>query len=381
MAQDWTTPIRLLHRDQERGLAFFIDDQHLLTCAHVAATCLGSEETADLRAEGQVIACKDLTAARNSTFRSSLVFYRRALKLGEGTPAEQRLSDLALLRLEDAQRKPIQVVWREPGMGDPVILSGAVADSRGMIEIARGTVARRVEDGRYLVRVESNPVVKPGYSGGPVEHATENALLGVVAKAPQGGGDARIIPAGVIAEALAAYKPISLAPRRSDRWFVYGLVGTNQEKRLFSVGYYRMIQLSRETAMIKDGRVYRLNFETGKIVGIRGYWDSNTFAVEPDLQIFLHRMDRRTIMNRSSQDGPADYSTLIRLHRDARKPLSGDERWQGTFHDLDERREVRGNMLVERLAEGADGHDAATQMAALGPRLVAELAEEAGWAR
>jgi hypothetical protein len=99
-----------------------------------------------------------------------------------------------------------------PWMGlDRVVMSGAASDSQGKITIATGVVTKRVEDGRFYVRVDPGPNVGPGFSGGPVEHQSNNTVLGLVQKAPERGGDARFILATVIQDALAGRFPVSIS--------------------------------------------------------------------------------------------------------------------------------------------------------------------------
>jgi hypothetical protein len=205
------------------GLGFFLDEEHVVTCAHVVASCLGlGSPTAPLNRMGATIECEFLSDSSQRYFKASLLLYRRALADGEGTSEAQRLSDLALLRVDVPENLPITprpVRLAEPRKGiDKVVISGAVPDREGKIRITTGTVTKGIQDGRFYVREDPGSNAGPGYSGGPVEHATEDLVLGLVQMAPRSGGDARIIPADVIRDAFAdvVHLEVSRAQNRAS---------------------------------------------------------------------------------------------------------------------------------------------------------------------
>src|SRR5262245_32975989 len=125
------------------GLAFFVDETHLLTCAHVVASCFEeSDRKGDLR--GKIISCEFLTGAEQRAFKTRVEIYRPAIDWGVGTPAEQRYSDIAVLRLEtppaNLPLRPDPVRLFAPQTPNQVVLKGATTDDEGMIKIATGKI-------------------------------------------------------------------------------------------------------------------------------------------------------------------------------------------------------------------------------------------------
>jgi hypothetical protein len=53
MPADGELPVFVCAGNVRYGLAFFLDDQHLLTCAHVVAKSLGLKPTAETNPEEQ----------------------------------------------------------------------------------------------------------------------------------------------------------------------------------------------------------------------------------------------------------------------------------------------------------------------------------------
>jgi hypothetical protein len=208
-------------KDSDRvGLAFFVDETHLLTCAHVVAACF-DPPAGDLR--DAVVDCEFLTGAEPQPFKARVKIYRGAIEWGVGTPSQQRQSDIAILTLltplDDLPLRPRPVRLLAPQTGSKVVLKGAVTNEDGMIKIATGEVTTLIEDGRYYVKIDPGELVRPGYSGGPVEVGDIDAVIGMVQKAPENGGDARFISAITIRDALASEFTLDVMtpPRKVDR--------------------------------------------------------------------------------------------------------------------------------------------------------------------
>jgi pimeloyl-ACP methyl ester carboxylesterase len=133
-------------------------------------------------------------------------------------------------------------------------------------------------------------------------------------------------------------------------WWIYGLVGTSAKNTLTSVGVFRLSQ-SHNRAVIEDGQVFRFDLDNNTTTIARGEWHSKEFLITDTDINFICVMNRRSIPRRTKHDGPAEYESVVTLRRDAAKPFAGDQRWSGNFHDLQERRQVTGIMICERLPE------------------------------
>jgi hypothetical protein len=222
-------------------------------------------------------------------------------------------------------------------------------------------------------RKRSAGLVYKGFSGGPVQAG--GAVVGMVAEARKD-----------VSQATAYAIPAHYFPPRilrtlkspEGRWWVYSLLGTRQEERLYSVGYFRVIELPDRHAFIRDARVSRINPDTGELIGSRGEWSTHPFVFGADRMQFVCRMDRRRILDRTEKDGPAEYRSLVELRRTASKPVTGEARWEGTFDDLRDRKAVSGTMLVEPLGQSVvTADDALSMVRRSGLSLIQALSDSA----
>jgi nucleoside phosphorylase len=145
-------------------------------------------------------------------------------------------------------------------------------------------------------------------------------------------------------------------------WWIYGLVGAMQKATLYSVGYFNLHEISGHNGVVENGKVFRFNRDAGQIGAARGEWHSRPFVIGPELLDISYTMDRRNILRRTKRDGPAEYKSVMELRRDTTQPLVGEERWMGAFHDLQERRQVSGVILAEKLSHQIEGPEGAFQM-------------------
>src|SRR5215471_4853549 len=95
------TVVYVCKGDARVGLAYFIDPEHLLTCGHVVASGVGLDQYAKVE-EGTQISLRYITAGRAAMFQASVLIQLKAMKPGEGSPQEHRLSDVALLKIAPA---------------------------------------------------------------------------------------------------------------------------------------------------------------------------------------------------------------------------------------------------------------------------------------
>jgi hypothetical protein len=204
--------------ESRRGLAVFVDQQHLLTCAHVVAKSLGLDFNAPAsQCENRLIVCEILTNGARQTFETTVLVHRPALGPGEGTPEEQALSDVAVLRIQDGKQLPIVPIavrfWNHR-INDKVVVCGAVTNENGNLDVSTGTAVKEVDDGRIYIKIDQQSGARPGYSGGPVEHLDDSQMVfGLVQRAPDRGGDAKFIPANLIRDALAGQFVLEVAAR------------------------------------------------------------------------------------------------------------------------------------------------------------------------
>lgn len=187
------------------GLAFFVDDHHLLTCAHVIAACLDSAESQE-DFSGKTVSCNFVTQASGRSFEAEVVLYRKALPGNSGTASDQRHSDIALLRIASAPDalplEPLPVVLSAPQLASPVVLIGPTADEYGGLLVSHARISTDLEDGRYYVSVQGENRARPGYSGGPVAEEKIHFVVGMVQKAPRNGGNARFVSPLVMRSAV-----------------------------------------------------------------------------------------------------------------------------------------------------------------------------------
>ncbi len=138
--------------------------------------------------------------------------------------------------------------------------------------------------------------------------------------------------------------------RNSWRWWIYGLWGSRKETPIASVGYFRLFTLNKNTGIVSDGRVFRVDQATWRIIEARGQWASNPFLLEPERMTICYTLKRRHLENPDPLAPPPEHRSVMELTRQLKTPLVGDECWEGPFDDLGRhRRDVSGYILAERL--------------------------------
>jgi hypothetical protein len=217
-------------------------------------------------------------------------------------------------------------------------------------------------------------LIHQGFSGGPVQ--VGGAVVGMIAEVRKefSQATAYAIPAHHFpTRILRTSKPAD------GGWWAYSLLGARQTERLYSVGYFHLIELPNNHAFIRYARVVRINPETGDFVGSRGGWSTHPFLLGADRMQFVCRMDRRQILERTDKDGPAEYRSVVELRKTPTRPVIGEARWEGTFDDLRERKAVSGAMLVEPLSQAVETADDALSIVRRGGLSLIQALSDSAW--
>jgi Trypsin-like peptidase domain len=180
------------------GTGFWIDQQHVLTCAHVVSTALGYNRDAAKNPSmpvGEVL----IDPSRNSRLSATVCYW-------EPEDDKQR-GDIALLKIQDTQvARSIPVFDFEVAKGQYFSCFG-FPDPEG--ERVSGTV-RGMLTSRAQLDCESAQTIAEGYSGAPVIDISTSKIVGmVVAAYEDGSSTAHMIPVAKLQKAIESVKPIS----------------------------------------------------------------------------------------------------------------------------------------------------------------------------
>lgn len=364
------------------GMGILVADRAVVTCAHVVNIALDRHPATQEDAKGFKLQVWFPFEGGDACIHGKV---ERWFPVGERPRGEP--TDVSVILLdEDAPQsvcravfKPYQITRPQGAFPTTFGYQCRTADNGSVRshptgERPTGRIIGSIPDG--LGQFDGFPVtgaaVQRGFSGSGIYDPDQDAIVGMVQKGDQDATKriALFLTTPSLEKALEGILtsptvPSSQTGQRArasaQRWWIYGLVGTKQKTNLFSVGYYKLRQTSPHDAVIESGRVFRFDRDMRQIGMPRGEWKSHQFLIGSDKINVFYTMDRRGILRRSKQDGPAEYESVLQLHRDTTRPIVGDERWAGSFHDLQERRQVNGIILAERLSEEIDGLEAAAQ--------------------
>lgn len=131
-------------------------------------------------------------------------------------------------------------------------------------------------------------------------------------------------------------------------WWMYGLVTNEEGRRTEITGIFRILQTNTQIR-IREGRAWYFDgkgeAEKDKF-SYRGDWYSDFVWIEED-QIRLFFI--MNVKNPPPWDIPSMYQGAMFLSRRTGNRLLGTESWEGTFNDLEERRNIDGWVYTERL--------------------------------
>ena len=162
------------------GLGFLVDQQHVLTCAHVVEVALGGKQLSS-PPKGKLLL--DLPFMVSSPALSAQVLVWRPLRDQATTPEER--GDIAVLRLlAPPTGQPARLIETAQFWGHTCRAFGhprVVKDGNWSIGVARE------EDARGWVQLEDSGenayFIQPGFSGGPVWDEQVQGVVGMVAAA------------------------------------------------------------------------------------------------------------------------------------------------------------------------------------------------------
>ncbi|NJO16799.1 MAG: NACHT domain-containing protein [Thioploca sp.] len=159
------------------GIGCLLNASQAITCAHVVADALGYNRDIDFIPDGRVQINRPF--AENST-HSVTAQVEKWLPRGE-----QKLSDMALLQLDEPLTEPISIklsyVVNLKGIRFKA-WGGPAGHELHLIDI-EGSIADAIGNGRYRLDVKnSNYKIEPGCSGAPIIDIETGQVLGLIAQ-------------------------------------------------------------------------------------------------------------------------------------------------------------------------------------------------------
>jgi hypothetical protein len=130
----------------------------------------------------------------------------------------------------------------------------------------------------------------------------------------------------------------------SRSWWVYALKAKRGDSILPIVGCFSIVYQTETVVVVKDGWAFWAFDNQEKLI-LRGNWNSEPTAIISGVMRLLFHM---VSASDEAINRPRFHDGFISIRKSQSAARFGAERWDGTLHDLYERRDISGFIVAER---------------------------------